>query len=130
MFVVGHSGDSEQTTVEAVRLDDLIKDTIDFVKIDVEGHELEVLKGMKNLLSQYSVGSIQFEYGGTFIDARVFLKDIWELFRDLRYEFYKVFPNNLMKIERYNQSLETFQYQNWLVLRKDIVKPGLIGIPS
>ena len=52
MFVVGHNGGSEQATVEAVRLDDLIEDTIDFVKIDVEGHEPSVIRGMTSILSR------------------------------------------------------------------------------
>ena len=52
MFVVGYSDGSEQATVEAVRLDDLIEDTIDFVKIDVEGHEPSVIRGMTSILSR------------------------------------------------------------------------------
>jgi FkbM family methyltransferase len=52
MFVVGHNGDSEQELVESVRLDDLIEDTIDFVKLDVEGHEPAVIRGMASILSR------------------------------------------------------------------------------
>jgi hypothetical protein len=52
MFVVGHSVGSQQEMVEAVRLDDLIEDTIDFVKIDVEGHEPAVIRGMTSILSR------------------------------------------------------------------------------
>jgi FkbM family methyltransferase len=36
--------------VQEVRLDDIIKDKVDFVKIDIEGSEIETLKGMKNIL--------------------------------------------------------------------------------
>ena len=52
MFVVGRMDSSEQITVEAIRLDDLIKDSIDFVKIDVEGHEPSVIRGMTSILSR------------------------------------------------------------------------------
>jgi FkbM family methyltransferase len=53
---------------------------IDFMKVDVEGHELAVFKGMKNLLAQRGIEVIQFEYGGTNLDARVYLGDIWDFF--------------------------------------------------
>jgi FkbM family methyltransferase len=52
MFVVGHNSGLQQETVESVRLDDLIEDTIDFVKIDVEGHEPAVIRGMTSILSR------------------------------------------------------------------------------
>lgn len=38
--------------VPLVRLDDLIVDTVDFIKIDVEGYELEVLKGAAGILEK------------------------------------------------------------------------------
>ena len=45
---------------------------IDFVKIDVEGHELEVLEGFGNLIKITKL--IQFEFGGCNIDTRTFFK--------------------------------------------------------
>jgi FkbM family methyltransferase len=92
---------------------------IGFLKLDIEGHELEALKGASGLLSRGAVKIIQFEYGGCNIDARVFLKDFFELFKDLPYHFYKIFPDKLKYMERYSQSLENFQYQNWLILHND-----------
>jgi FkbM family methyltransferase len=52
MFVVGQAGSAEQLTVEAVRLDDVIADSIDFVKLDVEGHEPAVISGMRSIISR------------------------------------------------------------------------------
>lgn len=34
------------------RLDDIIKDDVGFIKIDVEGHELAVLKGATSLINR------------------------------------------------------------------------------
>jgi FkbM family methyltransferase len=48
--------------------------SIDFVKIDTEGHELEVLKGFEELLDRVKI--IQFEYGGTFLDNGIKLIDV------------------------------------------------------
>jgi FkbM family methyltransferase len=52
MFVVGHSGGTEHITVKAIRLDDVIQDTVDLVKLDVEGHEPAVIRGMTSILSR------------------------------------------------------------------------------
>ena len=39
-------------------------DTIHFLKIDVEGHELQTIEGASNLISSGSIDFIQFEFGG------------------------------------------------------------------
>lgn len=93
---------------------------IDFVKVDVEGHELEVFKGMQNMLGQASVKFIQFEYGGN-PEARVFLGDIWDFFSDLtvNYSFHKLYPHGPVKFSKYSPKTETFQYSNWAIIRVD-----------
>lgn len=92
---------------------------VDFIKIDTEGHELEVLKGMKGLLEENRVKMIQFEYGGCDIDSRVFLKDIFDFFKNLDYKIYKIFPNELKIIENYRQDLENFRYANYVAVQKN-----------
>jgi len=78
--------------VEIVQLDTLENychsrdiQKIDFMKIDVEGHELEVFKGGVSLFREGRVRVIQFEYGGCNIDSKVLLKDIFEFFEDMEY---------------------------------------------
>jgi FkbM family methyltransferase len=88
--------------------------TIDLVKIDVEGHEFEVLKGMRNLLKEKKVKMIQFEYG--IVDARVFLKDIFDFFKDFDYRFYQIYHNKIQPIKAYNSELDNFRYKNFLIV--------------
>jgi FkbM family methyltransferase len=94
---------------------------IDFVKIDVEGNELEVLKGMSNMLKgKFPSGGIrviQFEYGGCNLDARVYLADIWDFFSGLEYSFYKLYPNGPRLVTKYEQRFETFLYSNWAIIQ-------------
>jgi len=92
---------------------------VDYLKIDVEGHELEVLKGASTMLTRGKINVIQFEYGGCNIDARVFLKDIFDFFTPFAYTHYKIFPRELRRVDRYDQRLENFQYQNWVALRTE-----------
>lgn len=42
---------------------------IDFLKADVEGHELAVFKGARRMLERRGIEMIQFEYGALFISA-------------------------------------------------------------
>ena len=113
-----------QKQMETIRLETLDRycsqnqiGEIDFLKLDVEGHELEVFKGATGMLLGGKIKLIQFEYGGCNIDAKVFLKDIFEFFQPFAYSFFKLCPQTLRKLERYDQRLENFQYQNWAVLR-------------
>jgi hypothetical protein len=61
---------------------------------------------------------VQFEYGGCNIDSKVFLKDIFEFFEEMNYSFYKIFPDRLKPFERYDQRLDNFKYQNWLMINE------------
>ena len=92
---------------------------IDLMKVDVEGHEFEVLKGGKSLFDRAQVKMIQFEYGGCNIDSGVFLKDIFNFFKNMNYSFYKIYPDYIRHVQRYDQRLDNFQYQNWLIIKKD-----------
>lgn len=47
---------------------------IDFLKIDTEGYELDVLQGFEDFLENVKI--IQFEYGGTFLDNNKKLIDV------------------------------------------------------
>jgi len=93
--------------------------SIDILKIDVEGHELEVLKGAIKTLSLGHIKCIQFEYGGTYIDSRILLKDIFEILLPFGYEFFKIYPNRLKHIFDYSQIHENFKYSNWVAIHKE-----------
>ena len=56
----------------------------DFIKMDVEGHEYEVLSGGMKVLE--SVKVIQFEFGGCNIDTRTYFQDFWYFFKEKRFE--------------------------------------------
>ena len=47
---------------------------IDFLKIDTEGFELQVIQGFGDLIEKIKI--IQFEYGGTFLDNHITLAEV------------------------------------------------------
>ena len=95
---------------------------VDFLKIDVEGHELEVIKGGKGTLERERVKIVQFEYGGTYIDSRILLRDLFDFFGAMNYSFFLLYPKQVRLIPQYDQRLENFQYKNFLIVNNGVVK--------
>lgn len=90
---------------------------IDFLKIDVEGDELNVLYGASNMLEMRGIKAIQFEFGGTHIDSRTYFRDFWNLLSP-QYDIYRVIQNGLHRICKYTELLEIFACQNFLAILK------------
>ena len=92
---------------------------IDFLKIDVEGHEFAVLEGARNMFAAGRIDYVQFEYGGTYIDAGHLLRDVWTFLAGAgaAYDVYKLLPDGLLPVPEYKQKWETYQYSNWLLAR-------------
>jgi FkbM family methyltransferase len=97
-------------------------DRIGFVKIDTEGHELAVLQGARGMIAAGAIAILQFEYGGSYIDARTLLKDVWELVVGVNrdYAVFKIFPERLERLDEYRQVVETYQYSNWAIIHVSV----------
>ncbi|MBU1349520.1 MAG: FkbM family methyltransferase [Patescibacteria group bacterium] len=115
---------SQKVEVRSVTLDKFCNDNniknISFIKIDTEGHEVAVLKGAQNLINHQLIGMIQFEYGGTFLDSRTTLRDVYNILSK-NYIISHVLPNGILPLP-YSNILETYRYSNWLVISRNIFK--------
>ena len=65
---------------------------IDFLKIDTEGYELNVLQGFEDALEHVNI--IQFEYGGTFLDNNTRLIDIINYLQQKGFYKFSYLTNN------------------------------------
>jgi FkbM family methyltransferase len=106
----------EVTTLDIFCLQNNIEH-IDFLKMDVEGSELDVLKGAKRMLSEKRIGWIQFEFGGTALDSRIYLKDFFKLLGG-SYDIYRIMKNGLRKMNRYDERWEIFMTSNFIAKPK------------
>jgi len=107
--------------VDVIRFEDywntnLQRRVIDFVKIDVEGHELAVLRGMGQAIN--FIKAIQFEFGGTCIDAKIYFQDFWYFFKEHNFEIYRFTFLGLFRIATYREIDETFIKTEFLAVRK------------
>jgi len=89
-------------------------DFIDFIKIDTEGNEIAVLRGASKLLAENRIGCIQFEFNEMNCISRVFFKDFTTLLKD--FEFYRMLPNGIVKLDKSPVYNEIFAFQNILAV--------------
>lgn len=92
---------------------------IDFLKLDVEGHESAVLRGAAATLAAKRVSVIQFEFTDCNVMSRTFMRDFYELLPD--FTFFRLGPRSLIPMGPYGARLEIFQYQNVLAVRTDLL---------
>jgi len=91
---------------------------IDFCKIDVEGHELDVLKGFGQAI--HSTHLIQFEFGDCNVDTRTFFKDFWKFFQEHNFDLFRVSSEGIIPITYYSSIDETFSTTNYIARRKRV----------
>ena len=109
--------DFETTTIDEFCIINKIQH-IDFLKIDIEGHELEALKGANEMILHNQIDIIQFEFNYTHIISRVFLRDFYSVFNN--YNLYRIDSDRLIPLFTYDFENEIFRFQNFLAIRKQL----------
>lgn len=102
----------ELTTIDIFCKENNIEN-IDLLKIDVEGHELNVLNGCKNLLKNKKIKYIQFEFGGTNIDAHTNFKDFYFLLKP-NYTIFRILNDGIRELKNYDETKEIYLGINYL----------------
>jgi len=97
---------------------------IDLLKIDTEGHEMAVLRGFDSMLNRGRIDILQFEYGGTWIDARTYLKDAFDFLLPRNYMVGRLHPRGIEWISSYHESEETFRHANFVAFRRSRLFPS------
>jgi len=91
-------------------------DTVDFLKIDVEGAEHRVLKGLADSLAHDKIQCLQFEYGAFATQTRVLLADYYALLSQ-RYWIGKIYPT-YVDFRDYDWLMEDFRFANYCGVSK------------
>jgi len=120
--VLGSAVSTSAIEVTLRTVDEYVSETgverIDLMKIDVEGHELDVLHGAKDTLRN-GVAAIQFEYGASYLAAGSTLHEVCELLWSEDFKIFRLLPYGKIRIREFVSAsgLENYQHSNWVALR-------------
>ena len=115
---------NESETVQITTLDSYCSklgiNHIHLLKIDIEGHELDALKGANEMLHDNSIDIITFEFGGCNIDTRSYFREYWYLFKGLKMRLFRITPSGyLYPIKKYREIYEQFRTTNFIAFNND-----------
>ena len=102
---------------------------IDYLKIDTEGFDYQVLLGAKTYLSEKKFGFIQFEYNQPWASANATLLGALNLLNQHGYSCYLIRSDGLYELD-YSVYQEYFRYSNFLAVtpeRQNLIKPLIRG---
>lgn len=92
---------------------------VDFLKLDVEGYEPQVLAGFAEALAAGRIRMIQFEYGWVNAMVRFLLKDFYDLLQPKGMRIGKIFPGHV-EFRDYSLYEENFFGPNYLAVHESM----------
>lgn len=106
----------QKEVIDVRRIEDYCKeegiDTIDFLKVDVEGAEYDVLEGCGKMLTNGSIRFVQFEFGPNNMVSKTYMKDFFRVLK--HYRIYRIVQNGVREIPQYHEILEIPLVVNFL----------------
>lgn len=99
---------------------------IDLLKVDTEGHDLDVLHGFSSMLERGCVDVIQFEFTLFAVFARIWLRDFCDLLEPLGYSIGKLYPT-WIAWKDYDAHDERFLRCNFVAVRSGSSAARMLG---
>jgi FkbM family methyltransferase len=113
-----HSG-ALRKTISVTTVDIEVKkrkwDFVDFLKVDVEGYDLHVIRGASELLKSHRIGFIQFEYGNVWAQAGCTLAGCLDYLESFGYKVFLLKSSGLYELD-YDRYGEYFGYSNFVAV--------------
>ncbi len=114
---MNQSEEIKLTTIDSFCAQNKI-DRINFLKMDIEGHEFSALQGATRMIEEKKIDYIQFEFGGCNIDSRTYFQDFYYFLKD-NYRIYRILEHGLCELPTYKETYEVFITINYLAVRRD-----------
>jgi FkbM family methyltransferase len=103
--------DCDEITVEMIKLDEMFRDKkVDYVKIDTQGHEIEVLIGMQDIIKNNKLKMIieYYPYGLRRMGHKEI--DFFKIINTLGFDIYKIKAGSLAQIydfQKFSRSVKS-----------------------
>jgi len=114
-----HKNSAQSFDINVITIDSFVKnnniDSINLLKIDTEGNELNVLKGSSECLKNNKIDIIHFEFNEMNVVSRIYMKDFFDLLRN--FKFYRMLSDGLVPLTYNPLMCEIFAYQNVVAIR-------------
>jgi len=120
-YHAGFSRSLHKERVNVTTVDDYVEGKnvphIELMKIDVEGHEMSVIRGAEKAIRQGRVACIQFEYNNYWQCSGDTLVEMLEHLRQLNsYSFFRLTPWGRLPVRKIGARLEDYKQSNYVAL--------------
>jgi FkbM family methyltransferase len=112
--------EAKTSTIDEYCRENLI-DRVDLIKIDTEGNDIRVIRGASEILKRGNVDVLQFEYNFRWIYSRSYLKDVFDLVRDMPYRVAKICGSALEVYVEWHPELERFFETNYALVHQRLI---------
>ena len=96
---------------------------VDLLKLDIEGSEMEALEGAKKSFEKEIINITQIEYNPTWIKANRSLENLFDFKEKFSLDMFRLTKTGLLPLNKYHHSLDDFNYQNIILIKKGISIP-------
>jgi len=109
------------TTVDAYSVSGSIEE-ISVLKVDTEGNDFNVIKGVANMLDAGRIGVLQFEYNWRWIAFGHWLKSAFDFTKQRRkYAFGLLTSDGIEVYEDWNPEMERYIETNYVIVRRSLL---------
>ena len=96
---------------------------VDLLKLDIEGSEMEALEGAKKSFEKEIINITQIEYNPSWIKANRSLENLFDFKEKFSLDMFRLTKTGLLPLNKYHHSLDDFNYQNIILIKKGISIP-------
>ncbi len=93
-------------------------DSIDLLKLDVEGYEMKVLIGANGMIGKGKIKLIQFEFGAP-SEEKYSLKEFFDILGE-KYNICRILKHGYFPLKTYKHFYEIMTVTNFVAIKKDI----------